>query len=664
MPSCPFTGPLCNKKPKGTTALQLHLLSCPAKKAAHTQNVAVVTAHAESVQAEAAAAEAAAQAIVDLPMRDPTPPPVPEFWDGSGRPKRSTRARQLPARYRDIVPDLPPVAETQPAPADDPPQPDDPELEPDMRFPSPGPAPTPSFYRTRPNFEGLYKTYPCRPTHDPDENATLASRCLTSELAQPEQEQLTVPAHPAYFPFSSYSSAWLMSWFLENTTLTLQSLRRLVDKVFRRRTFKLSELLEDFDPQREWDRLERAERDFADDLPRGWKTGEVTIKLPPPPGRKMSEADAPSVTVKGIAYRPLLDILEEAVKNKSFQFFHTTPFFLRQDPTYDPDSPDEIIDDADPELDQFGIPHLPPGHDDVYGEFYTSEEMMRLHNRLPPRAPDGPEHVVAAYFFWSDGTNLGQWGSASLWPKYTGFGNVSKYIRCKPTAHACYHSAYFPSVPEWVKDEYKKQFNVKNVSAETMAHLKRELMHAVWEQLLLTPEFIHAYIHGHPITCWDDILRLFFPRLSIYGADYLEKILLALIRSNGGCPCIHCLVPKDLVHELGRHNDKRRREVNARQDSPALHRAVKRAREFIFDLGYSIKSPRVEGLLKEFSWVPTRNAFSKIREEADPTFNLYDMFVPDVLHEMELGVMKAVLIHVLRVLDATSKQLGELDKRL
>jgi 3-deoxy-D-arabino-heptulosonate 7-phosphate (DAHP) synthase len=60
------------------------------------------------------------------------------------------------------------------------------------------------------------------------------------------------------------------------------------------------------------------------------------------------------------------------------------------------------------------------------------------------------------------------------------------------------------------------------MSADVRAHLKRDLMHGIWD-LLLSPEFIHAYVHGLVIKCYDGIERLVFPRFFTYGADYPEK---------------------------------------------------------------------------------------------------------------------------------------------
>jgi hypothetical protein len=55
-----------------------------------------------------------------------------------------------------------------------------------------------------------------------------------------------------------------------------------------------------------------------------------------------------------------------------------------------------------------------------------------------------------------------------------------------------------------------------------MTHLKRELIHAIYE-LLLDEEFMHAYEHGIVVKCADGIMRRIFPRFFTYAADYPEK---------------------------------------------------------------------------------------------------------------------------------------------
>jgi len=57
-----------------------------------------------------------------------------------------------------------------------------------------------------------------------------------------------------------------------------------------------------------------------------------------------------------------------------------------------------------------------------------------------------------------------------------------------------------------------------------------------------------------------------------------------------------------------------------------------------------------------------QNAFS---EKLSPLeFNMFPMLVVDLLHEFEIGVWKAVFIHLLRLLDSLNKKLKhDLDRR-
>ncbi|KDQ28847.1 hypothetical protein PLEOSDRAFT_1075744 [Pleurotus ostreatus PC15] len=230
--------------------------------------------------------------------------------------------------------------------------------------------------------------------------------------------------------------------------------------------------------------------------------------------------------------------------------------------------------------------------------------------------------------FWSDSTHLASFGNASLWPLYTLWGNQSKYTRARPTANACNHQAYIPSM---------------------LTHLKHELMHAVWG-LLLMPEYIDTYTHGIIIKCFDGIERRIFPHILTYSADYPEKILLATIKYLGGCPCPRCLVKKADIPNLGLQEDMKTRERSGRRDSPWLQRKIDTVRIWIFSKGRLVAGSAVDKVLKAESLVPTRNTFSRLRTCG---FNFYSMFVPDLLHEFELGVWKAVFTHCVRILHVT-----------
>ncbi|KAJ7119214.1 hypothetical protein C8R43DRAFT_901112, partial [Mycena crocata] len=272
--------------------------------------------------------------------------------------------------------------------------------------------------------------------------------------------------------------------------------------------------------------------------------------------------------------------------------------------------------------------------------------MLKAHNELPQTPTPNLETIIAAFMFWSDGTHLANFGTASLWPLYTSFGNQSKYTRAKPTSNASHHQAYFPSLPGCLKDFYFTTFNLAP-SADTLAHLKRELMHGIWD-LLLSPEFIHTYVHGIVIKCYDGIERLVFPRFFTYGADYPEKVLLATIKYFGGCPCPRCFVEKSQISEMGTKADMRRRK-NIRKDTPWYRQLINTARRWIFEKGFLVAGEAVNRILKKQSWVPTRNTFSKLAEYG---FNFFSMFVPDLLHEVELGGWKSLLTHILRILNA------------
>ncbi|KIO07969.1 hypothetical protein M404DRAFT_134864, partial [Pisolithus tinctorius Marx 270] len=77
---------------------------------------------------------------------------------------------------------------------------------------------------------------------------------------------------------------------------------------------------------------------------------------------------------------------------------------------------------------------------------------------------------------------------------------------------------------------------------------------------------------------------------------------------------------------------------------------VKKVWEWLFVKGLNIASAAVKCLLMPESLVPTVNAFSTRLSQFG--VNFFSMFVPDLLHEFELGVWKATFTHLLCVLYA------------
>lgn len=136
----------------------------------------------------------------------------------------------------------------------------------------------------------------------------------------------------------------------------------------------------------------------------------------------------------------------------------------------------------------------------------------------------------------------------------------------------------------------------------------------------------------------------------------------------------------DRVPNMGMHRDKVQRVSLARINDVKRRGRVQAAHEAIYKKSFAIDSVGVENLLKEDSLVPAavsapfnvanvdvdalsfQNAFS---DKLSPlNFNIFDMLVVDLMHEVELGVWKAVFIHLLCLLDCGNENMKyELDRR-
>jgi hypothetical protein len=127
--------------------------------------------------------------------------------------------------------------------------------------------------------------------------------------------------------------------------------------------------------------------------------------------------------------------------------------------------------------------------------------------------------------------------------------------------------------------------------------------------------------------------------------------------------------------------DMKQRWTLARIDDESRRRLIERAREIIYKKNYAVDTDSVEAILKGESLVPTLvcfgNALSKhylnnlfqfqsaFTEKLGPFgFDHFKMLLVDLMHEFELGVWKALFIHLLRILNALDKaEVHELDHR-
>ena len=123
------------------------------------------------------------------------------------------------------------------------------------------------------------------------------------------------------------------------------------------------------------------------------------------------------------------------------------------------------------------------------------------------------------------------------------------------------------------------------------------------------------------------------------------------------------------------------RKTLVRVDNIHRRASIMAARRVIYEKHYQVDSTAVDNILWKGSWVPAlvckylvfitlvltwpqqiQNAFS---DRLSPLgFDLHRMLLPDLMHEFELGVWRAVFIHLLRILEAIDEGLlVELDWR-
>ncbi|EJF57875.1 hypothetical protein DICSQDRAFT_149477 [Dichomitus squalens LYAD-421 SS1] len=208
---------------------------------------------------------------------------------------------------------------------------------------------------------------------------------------------------------------------------------------------------------------------------------------------------------------------------------------------------------------------------------------------------------------------------------------------------------------------YEETFGVP-ASAAVIRLLKYTLMEKVW-LLLLDAEFMHAFKHGVLIVCGDGITRRVFPRIFMYLADYPEKCLVACLKTLARCACPDCTTDKCDFWKMGMKSDMAARKKNARNDTTVFHDAITRARRWIFEDGTPPDGTHIKKTrLGLFSMAPVRSAFSQCF--ADFGRNVYKLFVPDLMHEFELGVWKGTFTHLIRILIAAGDDaVQKLDER-
>ena len=240
---------------------------------------------------------------------------------------------------------------------------------------------------------GLWRDYAHRPSYDPD------SIVPDNDLAKPVPNHTSShprPSHPEPpWPYQNMSTYCFMTWL--NTGSKSKSegeVQRLVDEVLQAQDFNPSDL-HGLNIQRENRLLDLSEKSLP--LLDNFKKASVSIDV------LSGDRDTKPAkfTIPGLRYRTLTSVIRSAFQHPLAHHYHLSPFKLFHKTSSDADS------------------------ERVYSEVYNSDVFIEEHDRVQQHGqlpPDNPhckrERVIAALMFWSDATNLAQFGTMKLWPIY------------------------------------------------------------------------------------------------------------------------------------------------------------------------------------------------------------------------------------------------------
>ncbi|CUA77715.1 putative ubiquitin carboxyl-terminal hydrolase FAF-Y [Rhizoctonia solani] len=475
-------------------------------------------------------------------------------------------------------------------------------------------------FETLPDAFGVFRRYHSRPYTIPDQACELEHYSNREYENGNKIEALEKDVKAVIWPCPNISTFLVQHWhWVEGGHKTRSSRDSLVNKVLLDPQFKLEHIR----------------------LSAGWNA--VTLRLKVPSYQSGTASSVVEFPIPNFQYRTLVGIMIEAFSHNDPTNFHYEPFELH-----------------------CLVSTLSTQSQRLYGEIYNSKAMLDLHDEiqlLPPEPGCDLPRVVAAFMFSSDGAQVAQFSTTNIHPVYCYFGNQSKYERCKPSSNACFDLAHIPPLPDAVEtflDKLSKNGKtIKNMAM--LAHLRRELMHEVWGKLL-DDQFVDAWVHGCVIECADGIKRRVYPRILTYSADYPERVLLTTIRNMGKCACPRCLMPKFKFKFVGQQNDIKFRTNHPRIDNEDRQCRIESARTLIYSNGKKLNSKFVEQLLEPQSLVPTKNAFSLCLREHG--FDYHRMMVVDFMHDIELGVWKNILTHLIRIIQASGAQVeGEFNTR-
>lgn len=284
-------------------------------------------------------------------------------------------------------------------------------------------------FKTPRNIFGLCRKYlSTEPLiHDPDEWATLKD---IYEPDKPTESSALLPTslELLFDPYPNKSSFSLGDWYWNHGIQKSQKdFRRLVDiigapdfnteEIRNTNWFSINKKLGEND-------FDNDDKDEWEDVDAGWRQTKISINVPF--HARMKVPGSQYTFVGDLYHRSIVSIIQEKLSIEADDaHFHYEPYVLSWQPNV---ARCEIR---------------------IHGELYTSASFQDAH-RLLQQSPGEPgcnlARVVVALMFWSDATHLTSFGTSQIWPMYLGFGNESKYRRCKPSLNLLNHIAYFQTV--------------------------------------------------------------------------------------------------------------------------------------------------------------------------------------------------------------------------
>ncbi|KAK0198061.1 hypothetical protein F5146DRAFT_995662 [Armillaria mellea] len=134
----------------------------------------------------------------------------------------------------------------------------------------------------------------------------------------------------------------------------------------------------------------------------GWICDHITLQLPQSGVHHALEEAAPSLDIPNVWHHSLLDIVCSAFQDASSLHFHLKGF--KEHWLW----PDGCMEH-------------------VYSEVYILDVFLEMEDQITPKPGCSLETVIAPMMVYSDLTCLANFGTATLWPAYVGFGLMSKY---------------------------------------------------------------------------------------------------------------------------------------------------------------------------------------------------------------------------------------------